>query len=234
VICTISPTCVPSLVCTSWPFYCFYALIFKFSNAVFTSCICSRIDALWFSTFSHTYKTRSLMVVAINSTSSVVSYVSISFMWAFSFFLEPLSCSPILFFWASNGLDASGIYVSMSPYYSISSSTGFSCVSVLISSACTYSIVSLGSCTLHGGFLVEPWCDFLCVLIFFWMGLLVPTGPCVIFLFLLVPFLFVCCEGIVLHCVWVCTDGVVFGIIGTSHSSGHSLTSIWMSYVTVQ
>jgi hypothetical protein len=75
------------------PFVVVLTLILNCSSAVFTSCIFSKIEALWFSTFSHTSDSRSSTVVAINSTSSVVNDVSIGFLWALAFFLEPLACS---------------------------------------------------------------------------------------------------------------------------------------------
>jgi hypothetical protein len=61
VICTVSMTGAPSLTSVSFSFYCCSALILNCSSEFFTSCTCSKIEALCFSTFSHTFDSLSLI-----------------------------------------------------------------------------------------------------------------------------------------------------------------------------
>jgi hypothetical protein len=86
VICTVSPTGAPSLT-GRFLLLLLFALILNCSSAVFTSCTYSKIEARWFFAFSHTFDSRSSTVVAIISTSFVVSDVSICF------------CGPFLSSW---------------------------------------------------------------------------------------------------------------------------------------
>jgi hypothetical protein len=125
-MCIVSPTNTPSLVCVDLSFYNFSALILNCSSTFFTSCTFSSIEALWFSAFSHTLDSRSLTDVAISSTSSVFSDVSSGFLWAFAFFLEPLSCSHILLLWESNDSDAGlAVTLKIDYYYYYSASNTF-------------------------------------------------------------------------------------------------------------
>jgi len=169
--------------------------------------------------------------VATSSTSYAISDVYSGVTWSFSFFLELLACSPVLFLWAYNGLDVSGFCVSMHVSCPISSSIGISCVYVLTSYVCTCFVVPLCACYVHSGSSVEQPYGFLCVILFFWIGLLPPTGPVVVFFLLLVPFLPICCGGTVMSCVQIYTMGTIFGITSTLHSSGHSSTSICITCI---
>jgi hypothetical protein len=164
---TVSPTGAPSLTGVGFSFCCFVALIRNYSSVVFTSCTCSIIESRWFSTFSHTSDSRSYIVVAIISTSFVVSDVSICFLLSFSFFLEPLACSVSLFLWASRCSDASCIHVSIPISFSNSLFTITSCASLCISSTLTYVVGPSGALYVACGPCVGPHYNFFCFLYFF-------------------------------------------------------------------
>jgi hypothetical protein len=172
--------------------------------------------------------------MAISSTSSSVNDVSIGYLWAFTFFLETLSRSIVLFFSASNGSNAFGIYVSMPVSLPTTYSMDISCASIYTSSVCTCSIAPLGAFFVHGGPCIEPCYDFLFFLLFFYVGLLPPSWPCVKLFFWLVLFVLVYYAGIVLSWLLGCPPNTIFGIISTFHSLDHFWTSIWMSCIVTQ
>jgi hypothetical protein len=168
-ICTITPTSTPSFIGVATFCCCFSILTFNFSNAVFTSCIFSKIEYLWFSMFSHTSFNRSSTIVAINYTYSIINDVSMGFLWALDFFLEPLGCSTGLFLWASGGSYASAMCVSLSVSYPSPSSIETSCISIYFSTRCTCSVVSLVVHSVSNDPYVEPRWDGFFILVFFFM-----------------------------------------------------------------
>jgi hypothetical protein len=156
--------------------------------------------------------------MAISSTSYTVNDISICFLWAFTFFLAPLTCSIVLFLWASSYSNASGICVCMPVSYSTSSFMVTSCASVCTSSTFTCPVGLPGACSVACGPCVGPRCDFFCVLVFFLMELLSPPVPIIFFFCWLAPFLPIYYTGIMLPCVWNCTSGIALGISSTFHS----------------
>jgi hypothetical protein len=180
---TVSPISIHYFTSIAIFCCCFFILSFNYSSEVFTSWICSKIKALWFSTFSHMSRIRSSIFVAIKSMSSCINDVSIAFMWAFAFFLEPLGCSHVLFLGASAGSDASGICVSMSVSFPNSSSMATSCSSVYTSSPLTCPVDPLGACSVASGPYVGPRCDLFCVLFLFQIDFLSPIVPIVVYFY---------------------------------------------------
>jgi hypothetical protein len=153
----------------------------------------------------------------IKSTSSCINDVSMGFLWALAFFLEPLGCSLVLLLWVSSGLYAYGICVSLlvscpSPY-----SIETSYVSVYFSSKCTCSVVSIVVHSMRDDPCVEPRWDGFFILFLFLMGVLSPSWRCVVFFLVLALFVPTFCVGTFLSYVHVHSPGTVFGIVGTSY-----------------
>jgi hypothetical protein len=159
--------------------------------------------------------------MVINSTSSSINDVSISFLWALAFFSEPLACSPFLFLWAYDGSDASRICVSMHVACPYPSSMDIFCASIFISFVHTCPITPLVSFSMCGSPCVEPRCDFF-FLVNFCMVFLPPSLNCAVLFFWIVSFVHISYEGILRSCVLVFPPGIIFGIVGTLHSLGHS------------
>jgi hypothetical protein len=102
--------------------------------------------------------------MAINFALSAINDVCIGFLWTLAFFLEPLSYSPVLFLWASDGSDASRIYVSIPVSFSSPSSINIYCF-----------VTPLVAFSMCGSPFVELRRDFFFILVFFYMALLPPS-----------------------------------------------------------
>jgi hypothetical protein len=144
VIFIVSPSCIPSLVFIGLSFDGCSSLILNFSNNFHFMYLLQNGSPMLLNILPHLYivDLRLLWLPFQHHLLSVMSVVV--FYGSFSFFLEPLAYSPILFLWASDGSYVSGICVSILVSCPISSSIGISCVSVLTSSVCTCSVVPLG------------------------------------------------------------------------------------------
>jgi hypothetical protein len=149
-------------------FCCRYSVLtFNCSNVVFTSWIFSKIEARWFSMFSHMSENWSSTFVAIKSMLSCINDVSIGFLWDFFVFLEPLGCSPVLFLVASGGSYAYGIWVSMPVSCPTSSSMATLCSFICTSSALSCLVDPLDAFSGVDGPSVGSRCELFCVIFFF-------------------------------------------------------------------